>query len=80
MVGDTTWDCEAAERAGVPTIALLSGGFGKDELKSGRLLPRRDAALAQAYELIRGPDLGPGTWDLLLRGLFACQVGHVQAV
>ena len=32
MVGDTTWDVEAAERAGVPTICLLTGGFGEAEL------------------------------------------------
>ena len=27
MVGDSTWDCIAAERAGVPTVGLLTGGF-----------------------------------------------------
>lgn len=32
LVGDTVWDCKAAARAGVPTIAVLSGGFGRDEL------------------------------------------------
>jgi HAD superfamily hydrolase (TIGR01549 family) len=32
MIGDTTWDCEAASRAGVPTIAVLSGGFAEQEL------------------------------------------------
>jgi HAD superfamily hydrolase (TIGR01549 family) len=32
MVGDTVWDCKAAGRAGVPTIAVLTGGFGRDEL------------------------------------------------
>jgi HAD superfamily hydrolase (TIGR01549 family) len=32
MVGDSTWDCEAAKRAGVRTFALLTGGFGADEL------------------------------------------------
>jgi HAD superfamily hydrolase (TIGR01549 family) len=32
MVGDSTWDCEAAGRAGVPTIALLTGGFSEQEL------------------------------------------------
>ena len=26
MVGDSTWDCEAARRCGVPTIGLLTGG------------------------------------------------------
>jgi HAD superfamily hydrolase (TIGR01549 family) len=32
FIGDSTWDCEAAEAAGVPTIAVLTGGFGRDEL------------------------------------------------
>ena len=32
FVGDTVYDVEAAERAGVPCIALLSGGFGRAEL------------------------------------------------
>jgi HAD superfamily hydrolase (TIGR01549 family) len=34
MVGDSTWDVEAARRAGVPTIAVRTGGFGADELRS----------------------------------------------
>ena len=33
MVGDTTWDIEAAARAKVPTIAVLTGGFGEAELR-----------------------------------------------
>jgi HAD superfamily hydrolase (TIGR01549 family) len=33
MVGDTTWDIEAAKKAGQETIAVLTGGFGADELK-----------------------------------------------
>ena len=33
MVGDTTWDIEAAGRANVPTIAVLTGGFGEAELR-----------------------------------------------
>jgi HAD superfamily hydrolase (TIGR01549 family) len=32
MVGDSTWDCEAAQRAGVQTIAVLTGGFSEQEL------------------------------------------------
>jgi HAD superfamily hydrolase (TIGR01549 family) len=32
MVGDTTWDCEAAEKAGVATVAVLTGGFSEAEL------------------------------------------------
>ncbi len=33
MVGDTPWDVRAAAAAGVPTIAVLTGGFSLDELK-----------------------------------------------
>jgi HAD superfamily hydrolase (TIGR01509 family) len=33
MVGDTTWDVEAAGKAGVPTLAVRTGGFGTDELE-----------------------------------------------
>jgi HAD superfamily hydrolase (TIGR01509 family) len=32
MVGDTTWDVEAAGKVGVPTLAVRTGGFGVDEL------------------------------------------------
>jgi HAD superfamily hydrolase (TIGR01509 family) len=33
MVGDSTWDCEAAKRAGLPTVAVLTGGFSDEELR-----------------------------------------------
>jgi HAD superfamily hydrolase (TIGR01549 family) len=33
MVGDSTWDVKAAEAAGVPTLALLTGGFSAAELR-----------------------------------------------
>jgi HAD superfamily hydrolase (TIGR01509 family) len=33
MVGDTTWDIKAAKKARVPTIAVMTGGFGRDELE-----------------------------------------------
>jgi HAD superfamily hydrolase (TIGR01509 family) len=32
MVGDSTWDVEAAKNAGMPAIVVRSGGFGDDEL------------------------------------------------
>jgi HAD superfamily hydrolase (TIGR01509 family) len=32
MVGDSTWDCEAARRAGIETIGVLTGGFSREEL------------------------------------------------
>ena len=32
MIGDSTFDCEAAGRAGIETIAVLTGGFSELEL------------------------------------------------
>jgi HAD superfamily hydrolase (TIGR01549 family) len=34
MLGDSTWDCEAAARAGVPTVGVLTGGFSDQELEA----------------------------------------------
>ncbi|MDQ4025825.1 MAG: HAD family hydrolase [Actinomycetota bacterium] len=33
MVGDSVWDCEAATRAGIETIGVLTGGFARTELE-----------------------------------------------
>jgi HAD superfamily hydrolase (TIGR01509 family) len=33
LIGDTTWDIEAAGRAGVETLAVLTGGFAEAELR-----------------------------------------------
>jgi HAD superfamily hydrolase (TIGR01549 family) len=44
MVGDTTWDCEAAKRAGLDTITVLTGGFSEQELL--------DAGAAQVFDSI----------------------------
>ena len=50
LVGDSTWDCEAARRAGVETLAVRTGGFGVDEL--------REAGAAEVYDSI--PELRAG--------------------
>ena len=42
MVGDSTWDVEAASSAGVKTIAVLTGGFSEAEL--------RDAGAVDVFE------------------------------
>ena len=34
VVGDSVWDVEAANRLQLPTVALTSGGFGEEELRS----------------------------------------------
>jgi phosphoglycolate phosphatase-like HAD superfamily hydrolase len=33
IVGDTPWDIEAARRAGVATICVVTGGFSRQELE-----------------------------------------------
>jgi HAD superfamily hydrolase (TIGR01509 family) len=47
MLGDTPWDCEAAKRAGVETVALMTGGFSEQELT--------DAGAVNVFESL--PDL-----------------------
>jgi HAD superfamily hydrolase (TIGR01509 family) len=44
MVGDSVWDVEAAKRAGLPTLAVLTGGFSEEEL--------REAGAVQVVEAI----------------------------
>ena len=38
MVGDSTFDVEAAERAGLQTVAVLTGGFSDQELRDAGAL------------------------------------------
>jgi phosphoglycolate phosphatase-like HAD superfamily hydrolase len=55
MVGDATWDVLAAERAGLPTVGLLTGGFGEDELRSAGamlVLPSLEALSEQLPSLL----------------------------
>ena len=52
MVGDSTWDCEAAKRAGIKSIGVLTGGFSDQELlRSGRF----EASIESIVELRRRP-------------------------
>ncbi len=45
MIGDTPYDVEAAKRANVPTLGVLTGGFSEQEL--------RDAGARDVYESVR---------------------------
>ena len=45
LVGDTPYDVESAHRAGIPCIAVLTGGFGEGELASA------DAVLEDVSDL-----------------------------
>ena len=52
VVGDAVWDVHAAQRAGIPSVGLLTGGFGEQELyNAGAMRVYRDAA-----ELLSGID------------------------
>jgi HAD superfamily hydrolase (TIGR01509 family) len=42
LLGDSTWDCISARRAGIPTVALRTGGYSEEEL--------RDAGAALVFE------------------------------
>jgi HAD superfamily hydrolase (TIGR01549 family) len=44
MLGDTPWDVEAARKAGVATVCVMTGGFSADEL--------REAGAVAVYESI----------------------------
>lgn len=56
-VGDSVWDVVAATERGIPTIALLTGGYGREELEAAgavavyddlvELLERLDEALGR---------------------------------
>ncbi|MFI9722066.1 HAD family hydrolase [Streptomyces sp. NPDC052396] len=55
FVGDTVWDVQAAGRAGVDCVALLSGGIGRAELtEAGAVAVYRDPA-----DLLAGLDGSP---------------------
>jgi HAD superfamily hydrolase (TIGR01549 family) len=45
MIGDTPWDIEAARKADVQTICLMTGGFSEQEL--------RDAGAVAVYESVQ---------------------------
>lgn len=50
MIGDSIWDCQAAARAGIQTIAVLTGGFSEQELgEAGALRVFGDAGLRRVW-------------------------------
>jgi phosphoglycolate phosphatase-like HAD superfamily hydrolase len=52
MVGDTPWDVEAAKKADVPTIAVMTGGFAEAELT--------DAGAKDVYDSLQALRAGLG--------------------
>jgi HAD superfamily hydrolase (TIGR01509 family) len=57
MIGDSTWDCRAAARAGVPTVTVLTGGYCRDEL--------REAGAAAVFDTLAEAIAGIAERDLL---------------
>lgn len=55
MVGDSTWDARAAERAGLKTVGLLTGGFSEAELREAGA----DPVFESLGELRQGLDRTP---------------------
>jgi HAD superfamily hydrolase (TIGR01549 family) len=45
MIGDSTWDCVAAGKLGVPSLAVRTGGFSTEELT--------DAGAEQVFQSLR---------------------------
>ncbi len=63
MIGDTRWDIEAAAKAGVETVAVMTGGWSRDELLDagavGRLrVGRRPPAAARLDTVRLSDDVG----------------------
>jgi HAD superfamily hydrolase (TIGR01509 family) len=50
MIGDSTWDCEAAKAAKIASIAVLTGGFSEEELRA--------AGASEVFESIDALRLG----------------------
>ena len=55
FVGDSVWDVEAAQRAGVPCVGLLSGGTSEAELREAGAV----AVYADAAALLADLDASP---------------------
>ena len=55
MVGDASWDVLSAERAGLATVAVLSGGTGEHELREAGAVAVYEDAAAILADLEGGP-------------------------
>jgi phosphoglycolate phosphatase-like HAD superfamily hydrolase len=61
MVGDSVWDVEAAAKAGVPSVAVLSGGFPEADLTAAGAIEVLDSVgeLADAAGRLRRRGFSP---------------------
>jgi HAD superfamily hydrolase (TIGR01509 family) len=55
MIGDSIWDVKAASAAGVPTLAVLTGGFSEAELREAGA-----TEVAESIAALRGEGEGLG--------------------
>ena len=55
MVGDTNWDIEAAGRAGIGAVAVLTGGFPEQVLRDAGALAVYDSVDHLRRELADSP-------------------------
>ncbi|GAA4616280.1 HAD family hydrolase [Actinoallomurus liliacearum] len=55
FVGDTVWDVKACARAGLPCVAVLSGGIGADELREAGAVAVYDGTAHLLRELDDSP-------------------------
>ena len=60
MVGDTPWDVEAARRAGVGTVAVVTGGFAEQELREAGAVDVFES-VAELLERLDQTPLGNGS-------------------
>jgi HAD superfamily hydrolase (TIGR01509 family) len=60
MVGDTPWDVEAAKRAGVGTLAVVTGGFAEQELREAGAVDVFES-VADLLERLDTTPLGDGS-------------------
>jgi len=56
MIGDSTWDCRAAARAGLSTVTVLTGGYCREELLASGAVAVFDT-LGDAIDGIADQDL-----------------------
>lgn len=59
-IGDSTWDCVAARRAGRETVAVLTGGFSREELLGARAVAVH-ASLDELIDHLGDAPLGGAT-------------------
>jgi HAD superfamily hydrolase (TIGR01509 family) len=62
LVGDTPYDVEAAARAGIPCVGVLTGGFSEAELDGAVVVLEDVTGLTpEVVERVLSPEVSPGS-------------------